>query len=785
LTDVGRLTITVNPINDAPIVGTATAAVSEEGLVNGNPDANGTTDLTDSATTSGTISVTDVDGPTVTVKLTAPVELLASGGVTVTWTGGGTQTMIGSAGVVEVIRATIDNSGHYTVTLSKPIDHATAGVEDSKTIIFGVSATDGSLTSTGSLNVSIEDDSPVANSSATSVGSSASNTNLSIVLDLSGSMANASGITNTTRLEVTQAAIKELIDGYNGLGNVMVNINIFGSLATNGTWMTAANAITFLDTLSANQGNTNYDAALRSAMDSFALPGKFTASNAQNVLYFLSDGAPTVGDGNSSLLLNQSASTAETGIQAAEETIWKNFLTTNNINAFAFGLGTGVTTSNMDPVAYNGVSNTDRGSTVVSDLSTLPAQLAATVTSSTSGIISTGGSGTGSFGADGGHLSQLTYVTNAFAYDNVANTVTRSGAGTTAFTYNTTTHVLELTTAGGTYDVNMDTGAYTFATNASITVPQEIFGYTLIDNDGDTASGSLTINLNTFNAAPIARDESVIVQSTSVASNTVTIKDMWLLWNDSDREGANLTVSSVTNATSHTGNQVVDAVTSNNGGTGAFTYLATDGNDTNDAAVSITTTNSTTLTGDGLDNILVGGTGKDNLTGYEGNDVLVGGAGNDTLDGGAGRDLLIGGAGSDTLTGGPAGDLTSDTFYWELADAGTVGTVAVDTIKNFSTLAASAGGDVLNIKDLLQGEAANATSLDNYLHFQFSGGNTTMYVSATGAFSDNNNVGAPPANVANNDVQQIVFTGVDLIGTSTTDQQVIANLLAQQKLITD
>jgi hypothetical protein len=775
------LTVTIAGTNDAAVVSTVSASVSEEGLTNGNIDTTGTPDTTNSTTASGSISITDPDSA-VTVTLVAPSEVLTSGGVTVIWAGGGTQTLIGSAGGVEVIRAIIDNSGNYTVTLSKPIDHATAGTEDTKTISFGVSATDGALTTTGSLNVSVEDDAPIANTTTTSVGSSAGNTNLSIVLDLSGSMGNASGITNTTRLEVTVAAIKELIDGYDSLGNVMVNISTFSTTATNGTWMTAANAIALLSNFTA-AGNTNYDAALRAAIDSFAAVGKLTATNTQNVLYFLSDGAPTVGDNNTSALLNVDGGATDTGINAAEETLWKNFLTTNSVNAFAFGLGTGVTTANMDPVAYNGVTNTNQNSTVVADLSTLPAALAATVTNSASGSISTGTSGTGSFGADGGYLSQLVYGTHTYNFNGSTLTVVETGSAIHSF--NTTTHVLTLTTAAGTYVIDLDDGNYTFTTTAAITVPQEIFNYTLTDNDGDTASGALTINLNGYNSAPVARDESVIVQSTSVISNTVTIKDMWLLWNDSDREGAALSISSVTNATSHIGSQVVDAVTSNNGGTGAFTYLATDGNDTNDAAVTIATQNSTTLTGNGLDNILVGGTGKDTLTGNEGSDVLVGGVGNDALDGGTGRDLLIGGAGNDTMTGGAVGDLTSDTFYWELADAGTVATPAIDTINNFSTLAASAGGDILNIKDLLTGEAANAASLDNYLHFQFSGGNTTIYLSAAGAFSDNNVVGAPPTNVANNDVQQIVLTGVNLVGTFTTDQQVIADLITKQKLITD
>ncbi|MDZ4141959.1 MAG: VCBS domain-containing protein, partial [Methylotenera sp.] len=211
-----------------------------------------------------------------------------------------------------------------------------------------------------------------------------------------------------------------------------------------------------------------------------------------------------------------------------------------------------------------------------------------------------------------------------------------------------------------------------------------------------------------------------------------------------------------------------------------------------------------TITGTAADELLQGFDGNDVINGNDGNDLLYGDAGNDTLNGGAGNDALYGGAGSDTLTGGTGQDLlvggagndamqggngsddfTVDVFQWSLADAGTAGAPAVDTINFFGTAASSSGGDVLNIKDLLIGESSDAAVLDNYIHFQFSGGNTTMYISSTGAFGNNNTVGAPSATVTANAEQNIVFTGVDLVGTATSDLQVIQNLLDNNKLITD
>ncbi len=59
-------------------------------------------------------------------------------------------------------------------------------------------------------------------------------------------------------------------------------------------------------------------------------------------------------------------------------------------------------------------------------------------------------------------------------------------------------------------------------------------------------------------------------------------------------------------------------------------------------------TSSSTITGTGSVDILVGGAGAEQILGLGGNDTLIGGGGNDTLDGAGGNDTLIGGAGVDT-----------------------------------------------------------------------------------------------------------------------------------------
>ena len=194
----------------------------------------------------------------------------------------------------------------------------------------------------------------------------------------------------------------------------------------------------------------------------------------------------------------------------------------------------------------------------------------------------------------------------------------------------------------------------------------------------------------------------------------------------------------------------------------------------------IGTTGDETLNGNNGADYLIGRAGTDTLNGSGGNDYLDGGSGTDTLNGGAGADVLYGGAGNDILRGGTAttADGASDVFAWTLSDRGTAGSGPVDTITDFSNAAASAGGDVLDLRDLLVGE--NTGNLSSFLHFSYDSASntTTIQISSTGSFAAGNYAGATD--------QTIVLTGVNLLsGGLTTDQQVISDLLTKAKLLVD
>ena len=159
--------------------------------------------------------------------------------------------------------------------------------------------------------------------------------------------------------------------------------------------------------------------------------------------------------------------------------------------------------------------------------------------------------------------------------------------------------------------------------------------------------------------------------------------------------------------------------------------------------------------------------GGHTVTGTNGNDLLLGEDGNDILDGLSGDDLLVGGKDSDIMTGGDG----ADTFVWHRNDHGTGG--SIDTITDFGN-----GLDKLDLRDLLQGEhqgaaAGTSGSLEQYLHFETAGGNTTIGVTVNGG----NPGGTTPVDLS------IVLQGVTLVGAD--DASKISNLLATNKLVVD
>lgn len=178
------VTIKVDAVNDLPTLTISNGAVvSEEGLANGIADTVGNPDTTNAIKASGTLSVGDIDSSTLSISLNGPAGL-TSGGAKVQWSwDAGSKTLVGYTGaiggadykaVVEVKLTAPNASGKgewtYDVTLKGPLDNGDTTSEDKLSFQLDVEVSDGSGVTKGKLDVSVEDDSPIAgNSDAVSV----------------------------------------------------------------------------------------------------------------------------------------------------------------------------------------------------------------------------------------------------------------------------------------------------------------------------------------------------------------------------------------------------------------------------------------------------------------------------------------------------------------------------------------------------------------------------------------------------------------------------------------
>ncbi|PRB48169.1 type I secretion target [Pseudomonas sp. MYb2] len=466
-----------------------------------------------------------------------------------------TYTLVGSAtGSYGQIQLNADGTYTYTLTSAPKTSPSANDGANTLSESFTYKATDALGNSTTStLVVNIVDDVPKAVASDRSVAAVEIDSNLLIVLDISGSMADASGVPGLSRLALAKQAISALLDKYDDLGDVKVQLVTFSSNATDRTsvWVDVATAKTILAGLTAG-GGTNYDAAVAVMQTAFNTSGKLTG--AQNVGYFFSDGKPNEGD-----------------INAADEAALKNFLDANNIKNYAIGLGSGVSNANLDPLAYDGISHTNTNAVVVTDLNQLNSVLSGTVQGApvTGSLLGEGGT----FGADGGFIKSIVIDGTTYTYDPKAlsgqGSLTPSG-GTNHGTFNTANNTLSIATNnGGTLLINLDSGDYTYTSQKTTAVLiTENIGFTVSDNDGDLASSTLTVKVIP-NAPPVAVDDHVI---TNVLSGNIVVPGELLLANDTDPNGDTL------NATPTSFNTGWISKAADFTGTGAINFTGTNVN---------------------------------------------------------------------------------------------------------------------------------------------------------------------------------------------------------------
>ncbi|PWB33467.1 type I secretion target, partial [Pseudomonas sp. SDI] len=424
----------------------------------------------------------------------------------------------------------LNPNGTYTYTLSSA-PKTPGSPNDGPNVLtetFTYKATDAlGNTSQSTIVINIVDDVPKAVDAQRSVTPGQVDSNLLLVIDVSGSMNDASGVPGLTRLQLAKQAINALLDKYDDMGDVKVQIVTFssGANAPSAVWLTVDQAKTLVNGLSAG-GSTYYDSAINSAQSAYTTGGKITG--AQNIVYFFSDGEPTSGH----------------SITAVRETQWETFLDSNGIKSYAIGLGSGVNAGNLNPLAYDGSTHTDTNATIVTDLNQLNSVLSGTVQGAPiTGSLMSGGV----FGADGGFIKSLVIDGATYTYDPKGN----AGQGAYSFSggadlgvFDTGTNSITVKTAmGGSIVVDMDTGEFTYTPPKDSGSNQiEQIGFVVSDNDGDTSSATLAINVYS-NAAPVAGADHVI---TNILSGSITVPAEALLANDSDANNDRLTAAPIT-----------------------------------------------------------------------------------------------------------------------------------------------------------------------------------------------------------------------------------------------
>lgn len=606
------------------VIQAPSSLVSEGGLANGISGG--------SATSTQTISL-DLGGNDLSsISLSTSGEttdLLTLDGVTIdtVWDAAsgtligyvtGTDSADSANQVFTVTLSDVSNTqASYTVELLQPIRDVD-GVNENINVNVNVINNLGE-SSSSNFDVTVQDDTPVATPEQQNAAvGKAVDTNLLLVLDVSNSMNGSADFQGMTKLEVMIKSSLNLIEQYEALGDVMVNLVTFNNQAENPTslWVDTATAKDIINSLSAT-GETNYDDAIQEAIDAFNDTGKL--DGAQNIAYFMSDGAP-----NESNQTDADGNFIGVGIDSSEQQAWEQFLIDNGITSFALGMGPDAVAEELAPIAYDGVNNSDVPVITVIDFSQLADTLVSTVTgNSVSGDLLNGGL-PASAGADGGWISQISIDGVDYSFDQLTNTASPSNASSN---FNSATQVWTIVTAnGGVLMVNMNSGEYTYTVSDSASGSfTENLTYTITDGDGDTANSSFTIDVDVELSTLVVSDDVVITNQDSV-----DIPDWALFANDSGADGETYSLnganaSSASDSASVNGNSVTFNDADSNGG--SFSYQNQAGSQQDSANVSVTHVNGSLLEGTFRDEILIGGNDVDFIYGGAGNDVLIGGAG--------------------------------------------------------------------------------------------------------------------------------------------------------------
>ncbi|WP_261887532.1 tandem-95 repeat protein [Vibrio echinoideorum] len=427
------------------------------------------------------------------------------------------------------------------------------------------------VTDSAQLNINIVDDVPIVSDVERNLTTTSDpiTTNLTFVLDLSGSMDYSAG-NGKSYLETAIEALTALVSEVDDTGDVNVQIVTFsGNNIANSGWLLddVADVITYLESLQAS-GGTLYSDALEKVMDSGALP-----TSDQSFVYFISDGAPNAG--------------AEVDGDLQDD--WNSYLDSANYDiSFAIGIGN-APLDELTPIAHSAdASDNDSDYAVVVDDAD---DLTNTVleyfdNNSISGDVKLFDAEGGILeGADGVSITSIVIDGIAYEYDASLPEITVS------------------TALGGEFRINFDSGEYYYsiAVDRNVLNESEVIQVQVEDGDGDQDSLKLTLNID-YHATIDANVNNIITNLNS--DSPLSIDTDYLT--HSDAITSDTVVSSVASSEA-TVTLNGEAVILDNAESGdEFSYVI-DGNGVSDSAnVEVNFIDSSVLSGTQADDIIIG-----------------------------------------------------------------------------------------------------------------------------------------------------------------------------------
>ncbi|MEZ9526521.1 beta strand repeat-containing protein [Enterovibrio norvegicus] len=373
----------------------------------------------------------------------------------------------------------------------------------------------------------------------------------------------------------------------------------------------------------------------------------------------------------------------------------------------------------------------------------------------------------------------------------------------TSVVYSGTTYAVSgattIVAAVGTLIISPD-GSYSFASSATGggAHADEVFTYTVSDDDGDSDTAILTVSHDsamTAVADVVSVYESSLVYGSEAGANlhdrvgNVLDNDLGLTgdaqitginWDGSNYApdgNGQITVTTDNGEFSlytqdfgvHRAGEYQFLLTSASNGsneTEVFTYTLENASETVNASLTVSIVDDPIISFAGVET-------DESFTGTAANETIYGGGGADTLDGGLGDDLIVGGKGDDTLTGSTG----ADTFKFLHADVEGQAGVTIDLITDFDFTS-----DVLDLSDLLQDETE--ATLEDYLSVVDDGsGNAVISVSSEGDGNVDQQIVLDNTSV--NDMAAAYSLDISGKSDSEVSNMVIESMLMQSQLYID